>query len=329
MINFIQNYKNLVFVSKYVIQNPTISFIITSHNRLDLIIESLNSILNQEKHSLQYEIIIIDSSQSINLINSLILFVEKRCVMNLKIFRNINFDLADKFNEASKISSGIWLSFLHDDDILNLNYISNVEFLIRHYNFDGLTSNTIHFRNSATLIKNYDHRKKIKYRISYYDSMILNSNPYGEPSCGFLFKKAILIHSNGFNAKFYPISDWIFLLKMSKSHIILKPKFITGYYRIAVNDSINPHTQSKFFYWFNKMGFVFYRQSYFWRIYYLIFRKSINKLHLQSFNRLNSKVFIKSKKVYNLNFILFLLIIKIYFFSKRIFFYNRRYLKNE
>jgi glycosyltransferase involved in cell wall biosynthesis len=106
---------------------PFVSFIITSYNQAEYLEETLNSIVSQEG-DLSYEMIIIDDCSkdgSADLIKSWIdrLKPEKSKV----IFNETNIGLCKTLNKAISVSTGEWIKYIACDDIVETNYLLEIK----------------------------------------------------------------------------------------------------------------------------------------------------------------------------------------------------------
>ena len=247
----------LVLGSSECIQNPYITIAIPTYNRIDTLKEAIDSALNQKNIEFDYEIIIVDNQPDSNINNKTEKLIKTYADPRILYYRNKdNLGMFGNWNRCIELSRGKWVSFLHDDDLLKTDYLSKVyRFLAKKKNVGAIVSNYGYFGKKSHLIinnknsfnyivKNYIRGLiKNKYiRIRPIDIIITNGNPYGAPTCGALFNKEFVIKEGGFNEELFPSGDWFFLIQFNKNYRIYKPIDLFGYYRIEINEYLNPNT---------------------------------------------------------------------------------------
>jgi glycosyltransferase involved in cell wall biosynthesis len=106
------------------VQNPLISIIITVYKRRDYLCEAIDSALNQKKIDFEYEVIVLCDDPS----------CELHIADNYKGIKNIFFYINNKncglynsTNIGAQIAHGRYIAFLHDDDILYPEYLSEIQ----------------------------------------------------------------------------------------------------------------------------------------------------------------------------------------------------------
>jgi glycosyltransferase involved in cell wall biosynthesis len=107
---------------------PFLSIIITVYKRKECLPEAIHSVIKQENIQIEYEIIVIsdDPDDALNEINNF------RHVKNIFFYRNSqNIGLYNSCNMGVKIARGKYIAFLHDDDLLYPNYLSEIYKFIR------------------------------------------------------------------------------------------------------------------------------------------------------------------------------------------------------
>lgn len=238
--------------------NPVITIAIPTYKRELEMIEAVESAIKQNKSGLEYEIIIVDNNPSTQPSKHVMDYLSqiKDCPASIKYYKNnVNIGMFGNWNRCVELARGEWIAFLHDDDQLEPNYISNISReILNNKDIGGICSNTKYFGSgyiqtsqNSTKIKRLKSNIKELFahkllKISPIDSIILNSNPYGEPSCGLILRKSYVEKLGGFDESFGPVSDWFFLFKFNLSYKIYKPQFVTGSYRWEMNESLNINT---------------------------------------------------------------------------------------
>lgn len=285
--------------------NPIISIVIPTYNRTELI-ESINSAINQLNHTMNYEILVIDNNHSFSVIDSI-----KNNYPNKNIYfykNSSNLGMVGNWNRAVELSKGKWISFLHDDDLLDSYYLSNIQKMLDKYkNIDIILSNSITFVDSKKIINNPNKNKIKKFLIKNQimksilplDTYITNMNPYGVPSCGLLINRKVIIQEGGFDENLFPYHDWHFLLKLNLKYSVFRPFFITGFYRWAINESLNPRTLIKFVNDAEKFRLIS-KKSFIGKIVYYLFREEQNYIHIKNILKIDKNFLILNKNEINM-----------------------------
>lgn len=220
-----------------------ISIVIPTYNRIELLIQAIESAALQVDADLEYEIIVLDNS----LENYPIVIDEliKRGI-NLRRFsyytNTKNLGMFGNWNRGIELARGKWIAFLHDDDLLRKDYLVLVKKIIENTKAAAIIASNDKITNTDTV--EYDRliEKKTFLKMRQIDSLIWGTNPYGAPTCGSLFLKSKAIESGGFDDRLFPSSDWFFLYSMNESSEVLKSMFPLGYYRQLDNESLKKST---------------------------------------------------------------------------------------
>lgn len=279
---------------------PKVSIIIPTYKRYNELIEAIKSVVKQIKSGITYEILILDNNSPKTYVSKTIEFIRVNKYSNILYYQNkSNIGMFGNWNRGVKLARGEWIVFLHDDDILHEEYLRNIKRFIDIDSIDGLCSNTLHFDDEKKIMDIYNeylnridkkflyknHHKKIM-KMNRIDSIILNSNPYGEPTCGLILRKNYIIELGGFDEKFFPISDWVFLYKYNEKYKLYKPFFTTGYYRWGINESLKLDTIHGFMAGFESMRSYCADNSLVGKIMYKFFRNEQHIVRLETLSTL-------------------------------------------
>lgn len=113
-----------------------ISLCITTYNRTDLLYESFNQVLNDDRIS---EIVIVDDHSTEEVWNTV--FWQLNAVPKIKLFRNEqNLDCYRNKREAISKATNEWAIILDSDNIITKDYLDRSESLIQ----SGLNEKTIY-----------------------------------------------------------------------------------------------------------------------------------------------------------------------------------------
>ena len=242
-------------------QNPLVSIIITAYKRKDYIHEAINSAINQKNIDFDYEIIVLYDDPDAVLDD----LGDYQHIKNIYFYRNFkNLGLYNNTNLAAKIARGRYIAFLHDDDILYPEYLSEVhKFLVnkKHESKCVLVNRDV----TGLSVQKPAYKKILKcvlgviffpfflFRLIFRKShkkitlreglTYLLSNIYKAPSCGTLFEKEAFFNSGGFNQNFWPVSDYYFFLKFNYNNPVYMLRKKLACYRWFDNLSQNKEVQ--------------------------------------------------------------------------------------
>lgn len=235
-----------------------LSIIIPTYNRLDLLKESIHSILNQNKVDYPYEIIIICDNPKDTEITTYIKSLE---LNNLSYYINHkNLGLFNTMNLGVQLAQGKWVAFLHDDDLLKENYLQEIHKLILKHNEIGAIMvstkqvGNVAYRSRLRETSLYKFLKPIKdalssgkmYQLRIFDNILWCADQYGAPSCGSVWNKDKFLTLGGYNDEWYPSGDWFYMVEFNKHYKVYKTSEQLGYYRWSDNASTKPEIIEKF-----------------------------------------------------------------------------------
>ena len=116
-----------------------ISFIIPAYNAENTIERAINSILNQEHTSLEYEIIVVNDGSIDNIDEKMKKFKENN---KIKYFQKENTGVADTRNYGVEKSQGEYIIFVDSDDYISKTLLQDIEKYIKD-NIDLIKWNPI------------------------------------------------------------------------------------------------------------------------------------------------------------------------------------------
>ena len=133
-----------------------ISFIVPAYNAKNTIKRAVDSILNQVKSGLDYEIIIVDDGSTDNL-RSEIAKYPTECLEKITYTRKPNGGLSDARNYGVKKAKGDYIIFVDSDDYVDTRLLKDIKVCIKN-NVDLIKWNPI-----------YIYEDGMKERKKYYD----------------------------------------------------------------------------------------------------------------------------------------------------------------
>jgi glycosyltransferase involved in cell wall biosynthesis len=245
------------------IGNAETTICIPTYKRPQLLKEAIYSAINQDTN-IPYIIMIVDNDPDFDKTEILDII---RLYRNGKIlyYKNReNLSMAGNWNRCFTLARTRWVTLLHDDDLLSENCIEDIfDVLSKHEKKIKGLCGRIKFMDDIFFQANISGKiKKDKRFFNFLCSLyklslgkivkiplITNffTNPYGPPTCGMTFDRNVFIETGGFNEKYHPCSDRVFCIHFSKKYNFYRIRKDIGFYRWAVNESLNIDTieQSK------------------------------------------------------------------------------------
>ncbi|KIA93825.1 hypothetical protein OC25_11205 [Pedobacter kyungheensis] len=222
---------------------PKITIAIPTYKRADLLKESLNSAINQIEYD-DFDIVVVDNNP------------ERGCdtekIMNsynnprISYYKNSqNIGMFGNWNRCISLSSGQYLSILNDDDTLELNYLKSVQgILLKMTDLNAIIVGHKVIDSDGNLIFEHKNDKLKINKVIPLDLHLGNVNP---GSLGILFTRGSLLKMGGYNEKFYPSSDYMFLVQylVNFNNVFYLNSSLTNY-RIGFNESIKIATLQGF-----------------------------------------------------------------------------------
>lgn len=218
---------------------PFLTVIVTTYNRPLLLKEAVESLTNQNT-TYRFNILITDNNSNENLRLTRD-YIEGLKRNNIRYVRNLsNLGMFGNMNQGLALAETEYVSFLHDDDLYDSNFVSGVWDLIKS------KSDITALHVGVTKIidgkkENVVERGKLK---KYKDWQMLFEGP-GAPT-GLVVKRDVAVNLGGFNIEFHPTSDYCFGCEMSSIYNYYKNSRTLCYYRVSENESMKVDTLSQF-----------------------------------------------------------------------------------
>jgi glycosyltransferase involved in cell wall biosynthesis len=242
-------------VLRSLVEKPDLSLIIPTYDRYDLLNETLRSVVQQNNHGLKLEIIVLADNPT---------FDFKKINIQLdqiSLYKNTsNLGLFETMNLGVNLATGKYVAFLHDDDVLNPNYFSEIEKILKRkpdlgalmiaHKQIGQVPLRSRFRSSRIYrvlkpLKDRLSQGKV-YQLRIFDNILWCADQYGPPSCGSLFERAKFLSLNGFNPETYPSGDWFFMVAFNQRYSVYKTTEQLAQYRWSENASTKRDVIAKF-----------------------------------------------------------------------------------
>lgn len=232
--------------------NIFLSFIVPTYLRVETIGDTVNSILNLNNLSnIRYEIIVIDNSGDISDDNKTYQLLKNITCDCLYYFVNEeNLGMEGNWNRGVELAKGTYISFLHDDDLLDKDYLNNIIKCIDSIQeIDKLGFIKVSHRifYSSKELPTLKKEKKLLLPSTLFEAVLTGAGPTSTPSCGIIFTKKAIRDIGGFDPQLYPVTDSaVGLYILDAGYLGFKTCSELGYYRIGVNESLNLSTIQSF-----------------------------------------------------------------------------------
>lgn len=188
--------------------NPLVSIIIPAHNRPELLKRAVRSALNQTYEHI--EVIVVDDASEVDILQSLTDDVRLTVVRN-----EVNKGASESRNIGVRRSSGAFINFLDDDDIL---YPEKVSMQIRKFResrdpqLGMVTAHVKDHRSGETLIRRNRHSGNV------YKEALSRFINHGIESV--LYKRSCLTEVGGFDPELQSSQEYDLFIRVSKKYNI-------------------------------------------------------------------------------------------------------------
>lgn len=222
------------------------SIIVPYYNGSDYILETINSIIEQDLQD--FELIIIDDSSDLKHSEFLSLNIDGLDIKNLILKRNSsNLGLMATLNKAVEISKGDFLIILGQDDLIEKNHLSSFDTEIRRHgeDFSIIFCDAKYISQSEKTERKVRGRKLNKFQDDSIDfNSLMNWNFVC--STGACIKKSLLEDVGGFVEKYRNYGEWLtWLLLCNKKNIIIN-RGVYSWYRRHDKNITNSMFSSEF-----------------------------------------------------------------------------------
>lgn len=223
-------------------ENCRVSVMIPTFLRNKFLEETLESACNQIT-DVDYEIVVVDNNDDFDDDDTLHV-IEKYNDKRVSYYKNEkNLGMFGNWNRCIELALGDWVLILHDDDMIEADYIESMMKIVDKYpdaaaigcDYYEIDSESKIISDNITLLHRVLNRlsKDKIYKINLRDMYYIH--PINIMGCFINRKKSVEI--GGFDDRWYPVSDYIFLLNMiyrGDAYCISRQMFR---YRVAVNIS--------------------------------------------------------------------------------------------
>ena len=220
------------------IKGAKITIAIPTYRRVSLLKEAIDSCLAQ-RTEVPFNILIVDNDPLQNSETEQLMVSFNN--QNISYYKNSeNIGATGNWNKLFELADTEFVTMLHDDDLLEEDYIEKITLIIEKYksNIDAIYTETRIFSKISSLFRKKTNTLRI-IKIQPFDLQFYNVCSI----IGACFKREKIIELNGFDDYYYPPIDYQMHLNLSKySNIIKIVDYPLTLYRILENDSMKMST---------------------------------------------------------------------------------------
>ena len=249
----------IVYQSKYDPSLILLTIAIPTYNRKDLLIESFKSAVKSANGRKNIEILVLSNDSNEQFLFLLNLIEDSNVIF---MANSTNIGMCNNLNKCVLEANGKYVSFLHDDDLIDESYCKNVSKLLLFDNDCIIGKRYLLFPDNEWG-KNKIKKQAIKERINSFfffknfckrgfiakqkDIIKTARNCFGAPTCGTLFKKRSFIQAGGFDPNWKYAFDFVFFADFVNKYKIRVSRDVFGSYRMFDSATNNALVQLEFF----------------------------------------------------------------------------------
>ena len=238
--------KSRLLFSNSASDSVDLSFIIPTYKRSVFLADAIQSILAQPHlPGLSVEIVIVNNDPNDKMEELIRLY--KDANIRISFYSNDkNYGQVGNINQGITLSNGKYVAILHDDDMLNSNYLESLKPIIqsdRKYDcvvvsqyllFEKYRHDFKHLLLNLLFLFRFLYRKKLTL---IKPSFGVKAFVYNPPSCGVLFNKNSLVEFGLFKEKSGAAWDFVNFREFNEKHnVFLLHKYV-GFRRVSTGMS--------------------------------------------------------------------------------------------
>lgn len=221
--------------------NPWLSVVIPTYNRRKLFREALKSVLQQRPVNFTWELLVVDNTPldengHTPALEAVLLFQDPRV---LYYHNRENLDTGYNWNRGVELARGGWICFLHDDDVLCPDALSNIRRQICRYEgkrpLGYLHARRLDFVDAFTP----DFRKRFPpERLTRLGVLLSGCTGAGSPTCGTTIRKLAYVEAGGINYDFGLSADAVLCYQIMRNYAVVCSDRLLGGCRWGENDTL-------------------------------------------------------------------------------------------
>lgn len=223
-------------------QDCHVSIMIPTYFRNDFISKTIESALTQTT-DIPYEVVVVDNNDDFSDLETLSV-LKRYDPEQICYYKNEkNLGMFGNWNRCIKLAGAEWILILHDDDLIEPDYIDEMMRVVNK-NSELICIGCDHKEidiNGKPIIRKESILRKITNKIEVnkiFEIQIMDMYcVHPIDIMGSLLNREAAIETGGFDERWYPISDYIFLLNLVACGKVSQVEKPLLRYRVAVNIS--------------------------------------------------------------------------------------------
>lgn len=227
-----------------------ISVIIPTYRRQKYLYNALQSVLMQ-KTSFSFEIIVVDNTPLDELDRTPALdLIRELADSRIQYYHNaVNIGSGYNWNRGVELARGKWISFLHDDDVLLEDALTNIKSVIDRFGDYSKTLGYIQARMKKFQGDDFEIRDKYlklpALELTQFTTLLLGHTHTGMPTCGTTILRKAYIEAGGINYDYGLTADAVLGYRIMRDYTVIRSPYILGGYRWGENESSKVETARK------------------------------------------------------------------------------------
>ena len=226
---------------------PFLSVIIPTYHRSKLLESAVESVLSQVQVNFCWELVIIENPDGSDR-NESLEFVRKLNDPHIRYYRNSkNIGPGYNWNRGVELARGEWVTFLHDDDVLCPDALTNISRIIQKpmrlkKPLGYIQGRQVKFTDSFDADKVHKRDKPFCTLLTRTGTLITGRTRTGMPTCGTTILRKAYLESGGVHYDFGASADAVLGYRLMKDYTVILSDTVLGGYRIMENESQNMET---------------------------------------------------------------------------------------
>lgn len=234
-------------------KNIKITYAIPTYKRGKYIIDTIESIINQDIKIDNCEILVVNNDPESNMDY----LIDKYSAYPISIYRNKeNIGMVNNLNRCFQLASGEFVAMIHDDDMLCRNFNSEIlaflnkdydVIIAKRYNLFSDNRKAFRFEVKRRLFNCFS-RKHLKTEFTEGDSFYAVMDVFLGPTCGTTFNKKRFLEAGLFDTTYqFAFDFYTFQNMICNGYKFTVTDNYVGVYRMEVSASNKPNVALDFF----------------------------------------------------------------------------------
>ena len=228
-----------------------LTIILITCQRFGYFTEAVASILKQKKVDFVWDIVVMDNDADFENTQKQTWISSLHC-KRIRYYKNTqNLGHEGNINRGAQLTDAVWISILHDDDLLADNYLQLISQYIKACaNFKKplayIRPRHLYFKDRSEIVKNgfardIEHTRWIR-PLTMAECLVKGCGPTYINSCGTLIRRDVFLEAGGYDKSYDPIGDAVFGLSLMQNYTVIASGRVLGFYRRSQGASMKKET---------------------------------------------------------------------------------------